>query len=94
MAAITTGWTASCACAAPTVPCTVLDPFVGAGTTMVCASRLGRDGIGIELSEQYCAMARARLEADAGMFAGIEDEAPAAVPAPHPDLFDMLSAAE
>jgi DNA modification methylase len=40
---------------------TVLDPFLGAGTTALVADRLGRHCIGIELSPAYAEMARARL---------------------------------
>jgi DNA modification methylase len=68
----TTGWAPTCKCDAPTVPCTVLDPFAGAFTTALVADRLQRHAIGIELSPEYCAMARRRLEADAGMFAEVE----------------------
>jgi site-specific DNA-methyltransferase (cytosine-N4-specific) len=39
---------------------TVLDPFVGSGTTLKAASKLGRQSIGIELSEDYMAIARHR----------------------------------
>ena len=38
---------------------TVLDPFVGSGTTLEAARRLGRNGIGIDILPEYCAMARA-----------------------------------
>ena len=44
---------------------TVLDPFLGAGTTALVADRLGRHCIGIELSPAYAAMARRRLGAPA-----------------------------
>src|SRR4030095_14096902 len=46
------------------IPCTVLDPFAGSGTTGVVALRLGRSFIGIELSPAYAEMARRSLETD------------------------------
>ena len=50
---------------------TVLDPFLGSGTTLLVADRLGREGIGIELNPTYAAMARRRIEADCPMFAEV-----------------------
>ena len=49
----TLGWRPTCKCEADIVPCIVLDPFAGAGTTLEVAKRMGRDYVGIELSEKY-----------------------------------------
>lgn len=40
----------------------VLDPFNGSGTTCVAAKSLGRNYIGIDISEEYCEIARERVE--------------------------------
>jgi DNA modification methylase len=45
---------------------TVLDPFAGAGTTLLVADRLQRNAIGIELNPEYAAMAERRLANDRG----------------------------
>ncbi len=47
---------------------TVLDPFCGSGTTGVVALAHGRNFIGIELSEEYCEMARKRIDNDLPLF--------------------------
>jgi len=41
----------------------ILDPFLGSGTTLVACKELNRNGIGIEISEKYCAIAKQRLKA-------------------------------
>jgi len=51
----------SCACGVdpdePSRSAVVLDPFVGSGTTLLVANALGRTGIGIDLSADYCRLA-------------------------------------
>jgi DNA modification methylase len=49
----TVGWSASCECNSSIVPCTVLDPFMGSGTTAAVCIELGRRAVGIDLSEKY-----------------------------------------
>jgi len=40
----------------------VFDPFCGSGTTCVVANKLGRKTVGIDISEEYCKIARDRIE--------------------------------
>jgi len=41
---------------------TVLDPFVGSGTTMVAAKKLGRNSIGYEINKEYVQLSKKLLE--------------------------------
>ncbi len=53
----------ACACpdtSAPTTPGVVLDPFGGTGTTALVADVLGRHGITVDLSQDYCRLAEWR----------------------------------
>jgi DNA modification methylase len=65
----TTGWQPACACNAAVVPCRVLEPFAGSGTTLLEAIRMGRDVTGIELNPEYCRMIENRISREAGLFA-------------------------
>jgi DNA modification methylase len=47
---------------------TVLDPFLGTGTTSVAAAKWGRNSIGIEVDPHYFEMAASRLANDRGLF--------------------------
>lgn len=46
---------------------TVLDPFLGSGTTLVACARLGRRGIGVEIDREYCELAKSRLLRELGV---------------------------
>jgi len=56
------GWRQTCDCATDTTePGICLDPFAGAGTTLLKAKELGRRFVGIELNPEYADMARVRV---------------------------------
>lgn len=46
----------------------VLDPFMGSGTTAVAARSVGRNFIGFEIDENYCKMAKKRIEKNMVMY--------------------------
>lgn len=43
---------------------TVLDPFMGSGSTAIAAVRTGRHFVGFEVSEEYCRLANERVAAE------------------------------
>src|SRR5207237_6856494 len=43
---------------------TVLDPFMGTGTTTIAAARCGRNSVGCEIDPQYFVLAAKRLESE------------------------------
>jgi hypothetical protein len=61
---ITIGWQPGCNClsALAPIPCRVLDPFGGSGTTAMVCKKLGRDSTIIELNPDYIPMAQQRVE--------------------------------
>lgn len=69
----TNKWQPSCSCNAEVVPAIVFDPFVGTGTTVEVAKQAGRRAIGMDLSEEYLALAMVRAEKKTPQ-AAIEDE--------------------
>ena len=62
----TIGWRPGCECGLDPVPCRVLDPFLGSGTTIAVALKLGRHGVGCELNPKYVELARERIGIAAG----------------------------
>lgn len=65
----TVGWAPGCLCeAGDPVPCRVLDPFSGAGTTVMVARRLKCHAVGVELNPEYAAMAAKRIRDDQPLF--------------------------
>ena len=60
-AAVTAGWFLNCDCEEGSVPCMVLDPFAGLGTTGLACIESGRDFVGVELSTEHAQNARLGL---------------------------------
>ena len=57
----TTGWKPSCECDAERVGAVVLDPFVGSGTTLAMAQKLGRRSVGVDFNGEYLELAEKEL---------------------------------
>ena len=69
------GFRPTCTCTpAVQAPSTILDPFSGTGTTCMEADRLGRNAIGVELSESYHDLAQSRVRGDCPLFVELETE--------------------
>ncbi len=61
MTRATDQWERTCQCDSDTVPCTVLDPFAGSGTTGEVALKHGRNAVLIELNPAYCNLIEKRV---------------------------------
>ena len=59
-----------------TAPQTILDPYMGSGTTGVAAQQLGRQFVGIERERQYFDIACQRIEQAVAQGALFSDQAP------------------
>jgi DNA modification methylase len=74
-----------------TVPAVVLDPFGGTGTTAMVAKALGRDGISVDLSKDYCRVAEWRVNDERELAAAAGLERPAKQIEGQLDMFPSLS---
>ena len=81
----------ACACPtpdAPTRPAVVLDPFGGTGTTALVASVLGRVGITVDRSADYCRIAQWRTQDPGERARALGLPKPQPVPEGQPSLFE------
>jgi len=84
----------ACACpdvSAPTTPAVVLDPFAGTGTTALVASALGRVGVSVDLSADYCRLARWRTTDRGQIAAAMQVDKPTAQVQAQLDLFGEVA---
>ena len=82
----------ACACpdtTAPTTPAVVLDPFGGTGTTALVASVLGRHGITVDMSADYCRLAAWRTSDPGQRAKAARVDKPPVEAVGQLDLFDM-----
>lgn len=70
---------------------TVLDPFGGTGTTALVADVLGRRGISVDRSADYCRLAAWRTTDPGQRAAALQVEKPTSQLAGQSDLFDLLT---
>lgn len=73
-----------------TRPAIVLDPFSGTGTTALTAAVLGRLGVGLDLSRDYCDVADWRVNDPAERARAMDVARPEPAPADHADLLALL----
>lgn len=83
----------ACACPEPTAstrPAVVLDPFGGTGTTALVAKALGRHGISVDMSADYCRLAEWRTTDPGELAKAMRVEKPAKELDGQVDLFEAL----
>jgi hypothetical protein len=83
----------ACACpdtSAPTRPAVILDPFGGTGTTALVAHALGRHGISVDMSADYCRLAEWRTSDPGQLAAALEVQKPAKELDGQDDLLSLL----
>ena len=83
----------ACACpdtTGPTTPAVVLDPFGGTGTTALVASVLGRHGVSVDMSADYCRLATWRTTDPDQIARAMQVDKPARQVEGQADLFDHL----
>ena len=74
----------------PTTPAVVLDPFGGTGTTALVAKALGRRGISVDMSADYCRLARWRTTDEGEYARALQVPKPAVQAEGQTSLFDLL----
>jgi hypothetical protein len=82
-----------CACpdtSAPTRAAVILDPFSGTGTTALVAHALGRVGVGVDMSADYCRLAQWRTADPGQLAAALEVEKPPVQVDGQDDLLALL----
>lgn len=72
---------------------TVLDPFIGSGSTAVAALRLGRHYVGIDISDEYVELSRQRVQGSQIKLPGVAEERRSRVPIPANEKVDSNGAA-
>jgi DNA modification methylase len=85
----------ACACPqpdAPTRPALIVDPFGGTGTTALVAAAYGRTGISVDLSGDYCRLARWRTTDPGERARALLVPKPPPVPDGQGSLFDDMEA--
>jgi DNA modification methylase len=73
----------------PTRPAVVLDPFGGTGTTAMVAAALGRHGVSVDMSRDYCRLARWRTTDPGERARAALAEKPPVIPDGMDTLFDI-----